>query len=486
MSKSIVRSIKNVTNGYTSAQVKVRNATSNDTWGPSGVDMDEIAQLTYDSATFLEIMDMIDRRLNDKGKNWRHVLKALMLLDYCLHVGSENCVRWSKDNLYVIKTLREFQYIDEENHDQGLAVRTKAKELTSFLNDDERIRTARANRHLMRERMSRPGDDMFRGSGSSPIRPGRSERERGNGSGGGRSRRNTGANDREDSDLRRAIEESKISAREDERRRIVRASGEYDSADYSNGDIGNANGNNIQSGISRPNTQSASVDSANLIDFGEDESQQQSQYLTVYNTGAVGQVSPQYTGSVSSGTPMGTISPAGVISPMYTGIYQQPQQTGIVYQQQTGYQQPQATGYQQTQATGYQQPQATGFQQPQATGYQFQQQQQTQSQTQQPQTTVAIPQATGLASQSNGLMQQPTGITYQQTGFAQQPQFTGYGFGGYSSQQQQPSSLAPIPTGYQSNQAYISQQQQQQQYLPHVSSPLAPQQTGVNNPFRQQ
>lgn len=62
---------------------------------------------------------MLDKRLNDKGKNWRHVLKALKVLDYCLHEGSENVVVWAKDNIYIIKTLREFQYLDEEGRDQG-------------------------------------------------------------------------------------------------------------------------------------------------------------------------------------------------------------------------------------------------------------------------------------------------------------------------------------------------------------------------------
>ena len=28
-------------------------------------------------------------------------------------------VRWGKDNLYVIKSLREFQHIDDEGVDQG-------------------------------------------------------------------------------------------------------------------------------------------------------------------------------------------------------------------------------------------------------------------------------------------------------------------------------------------------------------------------------
>lgn len=63
MSK-VVRSVKNVTKGYSSVQVKVRNgrsrsmmmpysvlkpyaATSNDAWGPTGTDMAEIAALTF-------------------------------------------------------------------------------------------------------------------------------------------------------------------------------------------------------------------------------------------------------------------------------------------------------------------------------------------------------------------------------------------------------------------------------------------------------
>lgn len=71
------------------------------------------------STEFYEIMDMIDKRLNDKGKNWRHVLKALKVLDYCLHEGSELVVTWAKKNSFIIKTLREFIYIDEDGRDVG-------------------------------------------------------------------------------------------------------------------------------------------------------------------------------------------------------------------------------------------------------------------------------------------------------------------------------------------------------------------------------
>lgn len=74
---------------------------------------------SFSGADFMDIMDMLDKRLNDKGKNWRHVLKALKVLDYCLHEGSERVVTWARQNMYIIKTLREFQYTDEEGRDVG-------------------------------------------------------------------------------------------------------------------------------------------------------------------------------------------------------------------------------------------------------------------------------------------------------------------------------------------------------------------------------
>lgn len=154
MSK-VIRSMKNVTKGYSTVQIKVRNATSNDAWGPTGTEMSEIAQMTFNSSgEFYEIMDMLDKRLNDKGKNWRHVLKALKVLDYCLHEGSELVVTWSAKNIYIIKTLREFQYIDEEGRDVGQNVRVSAKELTSLILDEERMRNERSDRRNWKSRVT--------------------------------------------------------------------------------------------------------------------------------------------------------------------------------------------------------------------------------------------------------------------------------------------------------------------------------------------
>ena len=76
-------------NDYCILKVKVREATSNDPWGPSSTMMSEIADLTYNVVAFSEIMQMVWKRLNDHGKNWRHVYKALVLLEYLIKTGSE-------------------------------------------------------------------------------------------------------------------------------------------------------------------------------------------------------------------------------------------------------------------------------------------------------------------------------------------------------------------------------------------------------------
>ena len=51
------------------------------------------ADLTYNMVAFSEIMQMIWKRLNDHGKNWRHVYKAMVLLEYLIKTGSEKVER---------------------------------------------------------------------------------------------------------------------------------------------------------------------------------------------------------------------------------------------------------------------------------------------------------------------------------------------------------------------------------------------------------
>ena len=45
--KATLRVAKNYTKGYSDVQAKVREATSNDPWGPTGQQMNEIAKLSW-------------------------------------------------------------------------------------------------------------------------------------------------------------------------------------------------------------------------------------------------------------------------------------------------------------------------------------------------------------------------------------------------------------------------------------------------------
>ncbi|XP_067859529.1 uncharacterized protein epn2 isoform X2 [Heptranchias perlo] len=151
---AIRRQMKNIVNNYSEAEIKVREATSNDPWGPSSSLMTEIADLTYNVVAFSEIMSMIWKRLNDHGKNWRHVYKALTLLDYMIKTGSERVAQQCKENIFAIQTLKDFQYIDRDGKDQGINVREKSKQLVTLLKDDERLKSERTQALKTKERMA--------------------------------------------------------------------------------------------------------------------------------------------------------------------------------------------------------------------------------------------------------------------------------------------------------------------------------------------
>uniref|UniRef100_A0A8C6TPW0 ENTH domain-containing protein n=1 Tax=Neogobius melanostomus TaxID=47308 RepID=A0A8C6TPW0_9GOBI len=83
--KFLSKTMKNVVNNYTEAEIKVREATSNDPWGPPTSLMAEISDLTFNIVAVSEVMGMLWKRLNDHGKNWRHVYKAEKMSKMCLN-----------------------------------------------------------------------------------------------------------------------------------------------------------------------------------------------------------------------------------------------------------------------------------------------------------------------------------------------------------------------------------------------------------------
>jgi len=389
MSK-VIRSVKNVTKGYSSVQVKVRNATSNDPWGPTGTEMSEISQMTYNSSNeFYEIMDMLDKRLNDKGKNWRHVLKALKVLDYCLHEGSELVVTWAHKNIYIIKTLREFQYIDEDGRDVGQNVRVSAKELTSLILDEERLRAERSDRKTWKSRVT--GIEEFAQPQERPQRRERPQRAQ--------------RADEEDAEYKLAIEASKYQEEEDRKKRQSRG-GEPEDDDLAKA---------LKLSREEEELRRRELEDQPAISLFDDDPIQVATQPTGYNQGYQQQTAVDW-----SGNPVNQMGqqPTGY---MDNGMYAQ--QTGFP-QQQTGYQ----NGYQ----NGFG-AQPTGFD-----PYGAQQQQQQQQQQFQPQQTGFNPYA-----------QTPGGFQPQQQQHQQQPEplIPANTNNPWANNNQQAQSIQPTPTG---------------------------------------
>ncbi|PVU87652.1 hypothetical protein BB559_005947 [Furculomyces boomerangus] len=161
--RNVLRSVKNYTKGYSDIQMTVRDATSNKATGPETQLLAEIANATFNP------------------------------------FGSEQVISYSKQNIYIVKTLKEFQYIDEAGYDRGLVVRQKAKDVTDLLMDPEKLRNLRISRSKSNSRQNSSygnnsgGNKHHTWSGGSQSRPAPLETE-------------------EERNLRLAIEESKKEA----------------------------------------------------------------------------------------------------------------------------------------------------------------------------------------------------------------------------------------------------------------------------------
>jgi hypothetical protein len=139
--------IKNIRNAalYSPYEIKVRDLTSNDPFaGNAQRARKEVAEATANYENFLVTMRVIWERLNDTGRNWRHVYKGLQLLEYLLVYGSDNVVLDAKNNANRVKILRSFTYVDDHSfNDYGEGVRRLAERVLKTLSDDSKLKEYR-------------------------------------------------------------------------------------------------------------------------------------------------------------------------------------------------------------------------------------------------------------------------------------------------------------------------------------------------------
>ncbi|XP_037323756.2 clathrin interactor 1-like [Pungitius pungitius] len=166
--RELVDKATNVVMNYSEIESKVREATNDDPWGPSGQLMGEIAKSTFMYEQFPEVMNMLwTRMLKDNKKNWRRVYKALLLLAYLIRNGSERVVTSAREHIYDLRSLENYHFIDENGKDQGINVRQKVKEMVEFIQDDDRLRDERKKAKKNKDKYIGVSFDSMSGGGGS-------------------------------------------------------------------------------------------------------------------------------------------------------------------------------------------------------------------------------------------------------------------------------------------------------------------------------
>ncbi|XP_072933345.1 uncharacterized protein lqfR [Epargyreus clarus] len=142
--RELAEKVTNVVMNYTEVEGKVREATSDEAWGPTGQQMQELALATFTYEHFPEVMSMLWRRmLHDNRSHWRRTYKCLLLLSYLVRNGSERVVTSAREHIYDLRSLENYTYVDDMGKDQGINVRHKVRELIDFIQDDEKLREER-------------------------------------------------------------------------------------------------------------------------------------------------------------------------------------------------------------------------------------------------------------------------------------------------------------------------------------------------------
>ena len=125
---------------YIEMESKVREATNDEAWGPTGQLMQELAQSTFNYNCFPEIMSMLwSRMLIDNQTNWRRTYKSLVVLNYLVKNGAERVVTSAREHIYDLRTLENYAFTDENGKDCGANVRIRVKQLIEFIQDDELV-----------------------------------------------------------------------------------------------------------------------------------------------------------------------------------------------------------------------------------------------------------------------------------------------------------------------------------------------------------
>ncbi|XP_071730352.1 clathrin interactor EPSIN 1 [Rutidosis leptorrhynchoides] len=147
---------------------KVLDATDDEPWGPHGSALAEIAHATKKFSECQMVMNVLWTRLTETDRNWRHVYKALAVIEYLVANGSERAVDDIIEHTFQISSLSAFEYVEPNGKDSGINVRKKVENIVALLNDKDKIQAARNKAAANRDKyvgLSSTGITFKSGSG---------------------------------------------------------------------------------------------------------------------------------------------------------------------------------------------------------------------------------------------------------------------------------------------------------------------------------
>ncbi|XP_074605435.1 clathrin interactor lqfR [Brevipalpus obovatus] len=165
--RELADKVTNVVMNYTEIESKVREATTDDAWGPTGSLMQELASYTFCYDQFPELMGMLWKRmLQDNRRSWRRTYKSLILLNYLIKYGSERVITSAREHIYDLRSLENYAFIDEHGKDMGINIRHRAKALIELIQDDEKLRDERKKAKKSKDKYIGVSSGMINSSSS--------------------------------------------------------------------------------------------------------------------------------------------------------------------------------------------------------------------------------------------------------------------------------------------------------------------------------
>ncbi|KAK8958129.1 Clathrin interactor EPSIN 1 [Platanthera guangdongensis] len=131
---------------------KVLDATSDEPWGPHGSALLELAEATKKFTESQMVLNVLWTRLSDTSANWRHIYKALTVIEYLIANGSERIITNIDEQSHHISSLSSFEYVEPNGKDVGINVRKKVETILSLLGDKEKIQAVRKKADATRDK----------------------------------------------------------------------------------------------------------------------------------------------------------------------------------------------------------------------------------------------------------------------------------------------------------------------------------------------